>query len=483
MKIGRGTIVKISLTLFCSFGALYGGSIPKKSANAIVLKKVCDTSLINKLIRKGKIKTAFAISKKMYIKCPDENHKRLYAKLAFWNKNISAAYSLINAFNPQEKLYRQIYAVKTLQDIKNGITPKIPDFLQNNYDILAARINLEIKHKNFAKAYKISKKLYSLYHSKEALEIKANLLLWMHKYKKSLKYFKILKNEKKVKEIEHAILKEKTEQINSKILKALKNSNKQKARLLFKNLNTEEKEFYRKKYPQNACKVESTRMIGIGFEHKSHSSRTYRDHSNYLEFSMPIQRYTVYAKIQNTNRYNFSDSQLYLEIYPPAFKKGYWGYFSISYTPNAKFYSRISLGANLFKDLNKEEFGIGYIYSRYKNRDSDMFHIEWTHYFTDKISLKEAYYYELISRSQAFEMEFAYTSPCHLKLKASYLYSNSNELLSDNKILENSGHHFQLDFEYPLTRHISIGGALSWERTLNRHSTARGINLFLRKYW
>ncbi len=454
-----------------------------KDSNVTAAADSCALDPINTLIREGKIPAAYALSKTLYARCHDRPHRRLYAKLAFWSKDLSTAYRLIDAFDPNEKLYRQIYAARIIRDLKHGGRPAIPPFLEKDYDVLSARIDAEIRRGNFSHAYRLSRRLYKLYHTKEALEYQANLLLWMKRYPESLKRFRQLGDREKVKELQKIILEERLARTDRKITEAWKRSDKERARKIFEHLDSGAKKLYRRRYRDNACRVESTRMLGIGFDHVSYSDHRYRDHTDYLEFTLPIQRFTVYGKVEKTDRYGLHDTRLSLEIYPPGVGE-YWGYFSLSVTPDADFYSHYSAGVNLYRDFGSEEIGVGYLYSHYDLQDSHLAHLEYTHFFSDYLSLKGAYYYEFSSHSYALQAEASYSTPCHLEIKATYVYSSSNELLTDSRILRERGHNLQLELEYPLTRHLSVGGRLLWQQSLqSTRYTTRGLSLFFRSYW
>jgi YaiO family outer membrane protein len=469
----RSLLQRFVLLLTLSSIALLSAQIPGQ----------CSTEVVEKMIQQNRLHQAYRLSQKLYMRCHEKSLGRLEAKLAFWNGDIDRAYRLLGLFDPNEKLYRQIYAAKTLKDLKRGKHPTIPPFLENDYDILAARIEQKIRQHRFEEAYRLSRRLYTLYHTREGLELQANLLFWMKRYAQSLRLFKKLKDRKKIEQVQRAMMEAKLARVDREITREWRNSNRLKARALFENLSPKEQEFYRNRYRDNACRVESTRMIGMGFDHVTYSDHRYRDHTDYLEFTLPIKRFTIYGKIEDTHRYGLHDTKLYAEIYPPAYK-GFWGYLAFSVTPHAEFYSRYSVGAYLYKDIGNEEFGIDYLYSHYAALDSHLLDIEYRHYFNAYLSVRGIYYYEFTSHSYAGGMEVDYETPCHLTIKADYLYSSAKEQLSDNRIFDEKGHTFTLEAEYPLTRSTSIGGKLLWQRSLGEHHySSRGLSLYLRHYW
>jgi len=447
------------------------------------IRSACTDPAIDRSVREGRIRHARELAEALYRRCPERRNARLYAKLAFWDKDIRTAYSLRKFLDPESSLFRQISASHVIREIERGKRPDIPDFLQEDYDVIIARIRASIRRKNFENAYRLSRILYRKYRSREALELQANLLLWMERYRESLPLFSRLGNAKRVEEIRQIILDRKLEETNRRIRKAWFDSDRTAARKIFDGLSEKERTLYRKKYRQNACRVETMHMLGMGFDQVSYSDHRYRDHTDYLEFTLPVENYTLYGKLEQTDRYRMKDRKLSMEIYPPG-RNGYWGYFSFSVTPDADFYSRYSAGAYLYREFEREQIGFGYLFSHYDLQDSQVVQLDFTHYLSDYMTLRGVSYYDLVSHSYALLGEWRYTTPCHLDLKGTYVYSSSNELLQDTRMLHDRGHNFQFDLEYPLGKSLSIGGRLLWQQSLgeNRYTT-RGVSLFIRTYW
>ncbi len=446
-------------------------------------KSSCDIKAVNSLIQSDKIRQAYKLSKEFYSKCHTLEFGRLYAKLAFWNKEIDTAYALIDLFKPKEKLYQQIYAAKIIHDLNRGLHPKIPTFLEKDYDVLAARIEQLIREHRFKEAYLLSRRLYRLYKTQEALQMQANLLFWMKRYHQSLKLFKSLGDKEKIKQIREILLEEKLAQIDRKITKAWERSEKILAKSYFDKLNKKEQKIYRSRYRNNACRVEHIRMLGFGYEYTSYSDDRYLDQSKFLEFTLPIKRFTIYGKIEDTNRYSLHDTKIYAEIYPTGFN-GYWGYLSLSITPQPDFYSRYSIGAYLYKNIGDEELGVGYLYSRYSDIGTHLLTLQLRHYFNAYLSLKGAYSYEFRSRSYAFELALSYETPCHLKSKIAYLYSSAHEEISDDQILSERGVNLLFEIEYPFAKSFSLNAKLQWHQSRgDQHYNSKGISLSIRYYW
>jgi len=438
---------------------------------------------INSLIKKGEISQAYLLSKKAYSLCGDNAHGELYAKLAWWNHHPYEAYGLLHHIPKDSPLYQKIYAAKILADLRNGKTPKIPSFLNNHYDILIERYRRAMREKRFSQAYALASKLYRAYPNREARSLQALSLMAMKRYKESLAIYRSLGDTKRIHDLEQILLEQKLQKRNDEITVAWRGSNRPLAKKLFDDLSEKEQKLFREKYPINTCRVESLHMAGIGAQWVHHDDHRYRDRSFYVEGYFPVDRYTIYAKAEHTERYQDEDQQFSIEIYPPGWK-GTWGYLSLTVSDQGGFYSDYSAGIYLYHQFGEYEVGGGYRYSHYQNTIAHLVQLEATRYLSDFMTIRGVAYYELVSGSYAFEAEWRYRTPCHVEWRVDYIYSHSKERLSDTVLGEGRSHKLLLGVEYPISRSVSVGGELSWERHFGpNHYTSYGINVFIRKYW
>jgi len=438
---------------------------------------------IQTLIQEKKISKAYQQAKEAYSFCPDREHGELYARLAWWNHRPYEAFGLIRHIPKDSPLYRNIYGAKILADIRRGRHPKIPSFLQNHYDILIARINQALKENRPEEAYRLATRLHSRYPNRESRELQALSLMAMKRYRESLEIYRTLGNLQKVRQLESLIIEEKLKKSNDAITLAWQDGNRPLAKKIYDSLNTEEQKLFSKKYPINNCRVHSLHMAGIGTEWIHHDDHRYRDRSFYVEGTFPVDRYTIYAKAQHTQRYGAEDQKFSLEIYPPG-SDGVWGYLSLSLSDSGGFFSDYSVGGYLYRQFGSYEVGVGYLYSHYAHTISHLFQGELTKYLSDFMTIRGIAYYELVSGSYALEAEWRYHTPCHVEWRVNYVYSHSKERLSDTLISEGRSHKISLGFEYPLTHSTTIGGEISWEHhQAPAHYNSYGLNLFVRKYW
>lgn len=438
---------------------------------------------INYLIQKGDIPRAYQLAKEAYNACQDDEHGALYAKLAWWSHHPYEAYALLKSVPKGSKLYQNIYAAKILEDLRRGKAPKIPSFLRNHYDILTLRYQRAMEAGRYALAHHLATRLYRSYPNKETRSFQALSLMAMKRYKESLRIYRELGDTKKIQILTKLLMEQKLRKRNDEITLAWRKSDRPKARKLFENLSKKEQELFRKKYPINACRVESMHMVGIGAEWIHHDDHRYRDRTFYVEGTFPVDRYTIYAKAKHTERYGDEDQEFSLEIYPPG-SEGTWGYLSLSVSSGGGFYSDYSFGAYIYHEFGKYQLGVGYQYSHYKNTIAHLLQLDVTRYLSDFMTLRGVAYYEIVSGSYAFEAEWRYHTPCHVEWRFNYIYSHSKERLSDTLISEGRSHKAIFGFEYPVARSVTVGGELSWERHLApTRYTSYGVNLFIRKYW
>jgi len=438
---------------------------------------------INELIQSHQIPQAYQKAKETYALCPDQEHGALYAKLAWWNHRPYEAYGLLYHIPKDTPLYQKIYAAKILADLRKGKHPKIPPFLETHYDILIEKYRQAMNEKRFSAAYRFATKLYRSHPNKEARSLQAISLMAMKRYKESLAIYRELGDQKRIHTLEHLLMEQKLQKLNDTITIAWRKSDRPLAKKLFESLSEKEQRLFREKYPINTCRVESLHMAGIGVRWIHHDDHRYRDRSFYVEGYFPVDRYTIYAKAEHTERYRDEDQQFSMEIYPPGWK-GTWGYLSLSVSDQGGFYSDYSVGVYLYHQFGEYEIGGGYRYSHYQNTIAHLVQLEATRYLNDFMTLRGVAYYELVSGSYALEAEWRYRTPCHVEWRIDYIYSHSKERLSDTVLGEGKSHKLLLGFEYPLSDSMTIGGELSWEHHLApSHYTSYGLNLFVRKYW
>jgi len=451
---------------------------------------------INLFSQTEKIPKAIALTENILKKYPDNKELNLlYAKLLFWNDQPDDAKKVIEKYREEDKtLYKKIYlawAVKVLKEKKTSheklnFIKKIKKFARESYDVLWIEIQSSIEEKNIEQALTLSQKLATLYpDSREAQERFAVLLFWNGKYEESLtEYQKLGRNyhadyKKQITQLEE-ILHEKSKEIKRE--ERAKTDKKKKEKL---NTATSKK----KKEPVEPAEMDKKHlakyMTGMGYQKADYSDNRYRDRTKYFEMTLPVNEYTLYLKVQDTDRYNLNDKKIVGEFYPKL-PDPQWGYLSFSYTPDTDFFSHYSIGWHHFYGWQNWQFGAGCEWSRYSTEDITLLSAEYSYYFTEFLFGRQVFYYVPDNHSWACLNQLKYQTPQHFEWYVDYIISQSNEEISETNLLKGTDiDHIKFGGEYPLDEHFTIGGNLGKEWLSDKyHSYTRTyFEFFVRVYW
>ncbi len=430
---------------------------------------------INKIAISGNINNALIILNKKLIQ--ESNNSSLHllnAKLLYWKGDTNRAIEEIVPYKKRDfTLYKKIYIAWAYNKLKNikSINKKIyfinslEEFAKYSYDILWIYIDSQIKKGKLKNALYLTKKLVKKYpHSQEAKERLAQLLFWNHYYKSSLKeYKKLSKKYKKsyFKEI-------------SKLKKAIYNSSKKEKKLL-----TLQKKIIK------TVKSKKEYMVGISIKRRYFSDKRYKDLTHQLETTFYIKEYAIYISLQNTKRYNKSDIKVYTEIYPKL-PKPQWGFISLSFSPNSKFFAKYSLGWHYYYDYKKLEVGVGFELSKYKNSYITLLSAEYSYYLSGNILWQQKLYYAPKSDSYALINKIKYEKSKHKYIYFSYLKSNTKENIENSvKFTSTKKNQVKVGFEYKLNTNYSILGEVAKKRFKNRNLSysSTDVKFSLRYYW
>ncbi len=436
---------------------------------------------IQKKAINGDIKSALVMAKDTLKENNSSDIHILYARLLFWNKDFdSAKKEILKYKNKVPKLYKQIYIAwgyKRLSKIKNPKKAikfyyKLPKFVKDSYDILWIMIDANIKLKRFKKALYLSKKLVKKYpKSQEAQERLATLLFWNSRFKESLKLYKKLykaykskKYKRKIKQLSKIVNRKK---VNSKkiVIKKIK------AKII---------------YTKNIKKIikKDKYMIGMGIKRAYFLDNRYKDLTKYIEGSFSINGWNYYLQLERTNRYKMIDDRIYAEIYPNLHLKSQWGYLSLSYTPNADFFSKYSIGWHHFYSLKNWEFGGGIEFNHYTSKNTTLLNLEGVYYFTQYIFLREVLYYVPQNGSYASSTQIAYKNKIeHNKLYIDFTFGNTYE--KEQIVTSMKEKKLEIGGEYAFKKGFTVGGDIGkrWIKQNNKISQVNFIEFFIRKYW
>lgn len=260
--------------------------------------------------------------------------------------------------------------------------------------------------------------------------------------------------------------------------------NKTEANHLLYTLDDEAVAELQKKYPYLYCRtlVNKLEVGGIFFDY---SDDRYTDNTAYVQYETPIDEYILVGLLQEVWRYGLRDTDLQADLYR-AFSDQWWGYATLSFSPEANFMPQFGGGAHLYKGLGSFELGFGYEYSHYKTTDVHMFIPEYSYYFLQGFTWTQKLYYVPASESYALVSQLGYESNCHYKVQAEYTWANSNERIENIDAFQNAKNNaLRLSGEYRLKPEWALGGALSHGtfRTDVDEYTQSGLQLYVRRAW
>ena len=451
---------------------------------------------IQKLAITNHLMEAITKAKKATLKYPDNALlNSLYAKLLFWNKEPSKAKKIMDNYKDfNNKLYKKIYISWAIDKLKSKKSTNsklhfiyaLEPFAKNDYDILWTKIELNIKRKHLKTALRVTKKLVKKYpKSKEAHERLATLLFWNRHYYKSLRYYrkisKIYKTSyrKEIHRLRHIIYLRKRLREKRRLEKISKKIAMRKQ--------IEHTAIIKRDTPLNDySKLSKKHMLGMGYKRASFSDNRYKDYTHYIETSFDLFDNPLYIQIENTFRYGLHDTKIEGEFYP-TLPKPYWGYFSFSYTPNAKFFSKYSLGWHQYYSHKAWQFGVGYTYNKYKKASIQLLSSEYSYYFTDLLYVKQNLRYIPSNKSWAILNQITKeTTKKTLGWHISFIVSHSNEKIDSLDMFKGTdSKSFEAGLEYPIKDKITIGTNIKKGWFKDKYTKYNRINseIFLRFYW
>lgn len=450
---------------------LLAPALPAEDINATIAR-------IEALSVSGHLKEARSILSECLKKEPDMIRPHLlYAKFLYWDAKPILAKEAIEPYKMYDKeLYEKIYTAWAVTMLKKEKTPRskiefirtLMPSVQESYDVRWKAIESYIRIKQFKKALSLTKALVRKYpQSREAQERLATLLFWNGQFQNSLHQYITLQKQygnhykKQIRQLKIIVHKRPAHKVRPK-----------------------------KSAPDIAQKTQkkhpAKHMAGAGIHHASFSDKRYKDETYYIEATLPINTYTLYIKAQHTDRYGLKDSKISGEFYPKM-PEPYWGYLSFSFTPQADFFSKESLGWHQFYGYKQWQFGLGYEWGAYKSENIGLLSGEYSYYFTDSLYGRQAFYYVPSNHSWALLSELKYQTPQHLEWHITYTVSASNEKKEASNLLgKTDKKHIELGGEHPLYQNYTIGMKLGkeWLKSEYQNKYRRSyFDLSLRYRW
>ncbi len=508
MNLLRSIILSITLVELCYAGAILDieQNLSLKSTNTLLYDA-------RNLSINDKLQDALKISKYLLSKEPNNQEViKFHAKLLFWDSKPEQAYGYIQRTKDNNStLYKQIYITKSIKKLKSIKKSKdkivyiksLDSFAKSDYDVMWIEQQSFAESSDIPKALSVATELKQKYpQSREANETVARLQFWNSKFQQSLDSYRELQQiygegsySKEIEQLERILngknmatssIKIKPyANIISKIDKLYHDGKKEQASLLYEAQSRDIKEYIKSTYRLLYDALTMRHMVGLGVTKSVYSIDRQRDESFYLEGVFPISQYTLYAKLEQTQRYGKEDTRLLGELYPKL-PKPFWGYISFSITPEADFYSSYSLGWHQYYDIDKWEFGLGYEYSNYTTDSISILSGEYSYTIDTDLHIGQVIYYVPTNSSWAVINRIKYAKSNHTSWSVEYAISHSNEKIENSSIFSGTdSDKLKVSTETAISDTIHMGLDLSFEyfEGKNIKYNQQSIGIFIRNYW
>jgi len=432
-------------------------------------------------------------------------YRREYAKLLYWKGQLSQAWKIAQTFSqdPEDRdLAARIsiaYHAQVLKRLQH--TPgkylrylhRIPVGEQESYDIKIMTVDAWVQLKRLPKALHEAKMLWHHYpKSTEAKALVATLYFWNKQYNPSLKLLRQLYRktgkktyQKQIHDVELARIDARLKRDNTQILKAIEQRDFDRAKAQYQQIvDAELAPRFDKQYPNTRCKVSMQHMAGAGVE-VYHSGSSDRDWVRYVEGTFPVTDWIVYARAELIDRYGKQDHTLSAELYP-MLPKGYWGYLFVSKTFDPDFSSVYAVGAHLYKESGKWQWGTSLNYSRYPDTYAVTVGGEYAYHLTDRWAWKQKLSYGVRNGTYSLASGFQYHTPCHVDMEINYAYATDKERIpGTTRYSAFRTHTFSLSGEYPVWHDVHLIGKASYSRNVHPgyHTDRQGLSVGVRTYW
>ncbi|WP_345969169.1 YaiO family outer membrane beta-barrel protein [Sulfurimonas sp. HSL1-6] len=447
-----------------------------------------------------------------------------YATLLFWSGRTGEAatqFGRLVSLDPaygNDKVYLQVRTTlllekgeALLEEAPTEVPALIdgePEAVRNAYDVMLLRVRALIRLGALPKAEAADRALLERYPaSAEAEAILTDLLRWQGKYaeaaerlqqsytrnancntgKKLAALYLEAGEPGKAEALLETLVAEQPGDLETTRLYVtvlLRLHEKSKAGAAVSALDGQALETFRKTYPQLYCRT-MVHAFEAGAESAGYSDNRDDDGRVYAGVEVPIARSVLVATAERVWRYGLYDTNVRGELYG-AFGNGTWGYLSFSAAPDADFLPRYSLGGHLYKGVGHFEFGMGYVYSHYKESDTHLLVPEYSLYFGDRYTWNQKFYWIPESGSYALLNLLKYESACRWEAMLSYTRASSSEKVDIGNVFSHTdADMFRGEGSYRLTPEWMAGAALFYDHYRSDTATfdRRGASVYVKRYW
>ena len=203
-----------------------------------------------------------------------------------------------------------------------------------------------------------------------------------------------------------------------------------------------------------------------------------------LEISQRVREMTFVLWTESISRFGLHDDQVSLQVYSKLGEKTrQWGYLALSFSPNADFLPKTTIGGEFYQGYKWVEFSAGYMRMNFREASVDILIPGLIIYLPYGLSLSERLYYVPRNGSVSLLSTLSY-EPNH-KFRGFYSISigkSAERIMSIVDLVKLTTIANKLSGEYRLTPSWSLGVGLSHEYR-ERLYNASGVTLFTKYWW
>ncbi len=416
------------------------------------------------------------------------------------------------------KIFKDAFVRKCIYDRNRIIYPKnLVIRKRYTYDVGMRLARLYLRKKDFKNAEKIYRELLEFYPDNREIKLMlARVLFWQGKYDEAIELYKELEkfdpeliNERRKVEISKILKEAERLEKEGKIEEAIKLLEKiyreekgdyevgLKLGLLYIKVGLTEKAMkifsqLKKKYPHDKdinhfYKIAKKKFyrnmnyVRIGTRYFAYTNRDFEDKELFFEVKKKnILKGTLIAGYRAVNRFNNHNDQVYGEFYR-SITKGYWGYISGDFSPQADFLPVYSLGGGIFKTFKKGELGMGFRYMRFENSQPFLLIPAAIIYISDNSTYRISLFLNTKRDTYTLVNRFSYKGE-RFNSFFSFSFGTSSERREYREDFYRYST-FSLAFgsEYRVNRKWSIGASFRWENRQGLYKRYGGE--IYGKYW
>lgn len=203
-----------------------------------------------------------------------------------------------------------------------------------------------------------------------------------------------------------------------------------------------------------------------------------------IELSRRIRKLTIITRYTNIHRFGLKDNQAGFDIYSTLGKgTKRWGYVALSFSPDADFLPRLTVGGAVYQGYRNFEFSAGYTHMRFKTSRVDIFIPGIIVYFPYGFFLDERLYIIPENDTSALVSKLNYKPDDKINGFYSFAFGKSAEEIGALQDVEEfTTYSHRLGVEYRINAPFSVGTELYYRHRKGLYDTT-GVSIFMRYWW